>query len=119
MKTALFGYTLTLLLFAGMAPANAARSDRHAAGLYIAEYGKICYAVTIREIPSKSTLRFRRMGMIEVPCSGTGTLPRISGTWREGIETNTGTCFLELEIPLLARGTRRQILMAQTNRECP
>ena len=119
MKSALIGFTLTLFLIAGMMPANAARSDRHAAGLYIAEYGKICYAVTIREIPSKSTLRFRRMGMIEVPCKGTGTLPRISGTWREGIEANTGTCYLELEIPLLARGTHKQILMAQTNRVCP
>ena len=119
MKIALISQTLTGLLVLSSIPLGAATSDDYTAGLYIGEHEKNCYAVTIKEIPSKSTLRFRRMGMIEVPCSGTGALPRISGTWRKGIEPHTGTCFLELEIPLLARGSRRQVLMAQTNKDCP
>ena len=118
MKTTLIFNTILFLLVIEIVPVHAAKTDKYGAGIYIAEYDKICYAVEIKEIPSKSTLRFRRMGMIEVPCKGTGTLPRISGTWREGIEANTGTCYLELEIPLLARGSRRQILMGQVNKDC-
>ena len=108
----------TIYLLLGVVTAPAFSLDKYSAGLYIAEYEKICYAVTIKEIPSKGTLRFRRMGMIEVPCSGTGTLPRISGTWYKGIESKTGTCFLELEIALVARGSRKQILMGQVNKDC-
>ena len=118
MKTVIVIYTTIHLLFCAVA-VNAAKLDKYSAGLYIAEYEKICYAVTIKEIPSKGTLRFRRMGMIEVPCSGTGTLPRISGTWHKGVESKTGTCFLELEIALIARGSRKQILMGQVNKDCP
>jgi hypothetical protein len=118
MNSTFISHALFFLLVLSSVPGVAARLENYSAGMYIAEYDKNCYAVTIKEIPSKSTLRFRRMGMIEVPCSGTGALPRISGTWRKGIESHTGTCFLELEIPLLARGSRKQILMAQTNKDC-
>lgn len=109
---------LLLTQLASAVPLEAARLADDPPGVYIAEYERKCYAVTIREIPTKSTLRFRRMGMIEVPCTGTGSLPRISGTWRKAIEPYTGTCFLEFEIPLLARGSRKQVLMAQTNSDC-
>ena len=118
MKAAIIIYMTIHLLIVSIVPAHAVNSDKYKAGLYIAEYEKICYAVTIKEIPSKGTLRFRRMGMIEVPCSGTGALPRISGTWRKGIESKTGTCFLELEISPIARGSRKQILMGQVNKDC-
>ena len=118
MKVVIIIYTIIFLLIAGTVPAHAANSDKYSAGLYIAEYEKICYAVTIKEIPSKGTLKFRRMGMIEVTCSGTGSLPRISGTWHKGVESKTGTCFLELEISLIARGSRKQILMGQVNKDC-
>ena len=118
MKKTIILYTIIHLLIVGTGPAYAINSGKYNAGLYIAEYEKICYAVTIKEISSKSTIRFRRMSMFEVPCSGTGTLPRISGTWRKGIESYTGTCFLELEISLIARGSRRQILMGQADKDC-
>lgn len=118
MKAAIIIYAILHLLIVGTEPAHAVNSDKYKAGLYIAEYEKLCYAVTIKEVPSKGTFRFRRMGMIEVPCSGTGTLPRISGTWRKGIESRTGTCFLELEISPIARGSRKQILMGQVNKDC-
>ena len=118
MKKPIILYAIIYLLIVGTVTAHAAKTDLHNAGLYIAEYEKICYAVTIKEIPTKSTLRFRRMGMFEVPCSGTGSLPRISGTWREGIESNTGTCFLELEIALIVRGSRKQIIMGQASKDC-
>ena len=118
MKAGIVVYTIIYLLIFSIAPVSAAKLDQYKPGLYIADYENICYAVTIKEIPSKSTLRFRRMGMIEVPCSGTGSLPRISGTWRTGIETNTGTCYLEFEIAQIARGSHKQILMAQVNKDC-